>query len=181
MAGSALLNAKRILEDVGVKRGMRVADFGAGGSGHLVFPAAERVGEDGRVFAVDIQRSALEMLEGRRRQYLVHNLDTVWGDFERAGGVAIDPGSLDVAFLVNTLWVLKDHLEAVKEIRRLMTPDGKIVVIDWLPATRHEVAPERRVRLQPNIADVYFLSGGCEACEDLRPSPAHWGRIYRLS
>jgi ubiquinone/menaquinone biosynthesis C-methylase UbiE len=160
---------------------MRVADFGVGASGHLVFPAATRVGEDGRVYAIDLQKSALEMLEGRRRQYLVHNVDMVWGDFERAGGVPLPDESVDIAFLVNTLWILEDHLEAVKEIRRLLTPAGKIVVVDWAPATLHAVAPPKHMRLQPNVADVYFLSGGCALHEELRPSPWHWGRIYRPS
>jgi ubiquinone/menaquinone biosynthesis C-methylase UbiE len=181
MRASALLNIEKLFDDVGLTRGMRVADFGAGASGHLVFPAAKRVGEDGRVYAVDIQKDALQMIEGRRRQFLVHNLDTVWGDFEHPGGVAIDEGSLDIAFLINSLWVMKNHLSAAAEMKRLLAPNGKIVVIDWLPNVVHPVAPPPRVRLHPNTSDVYFVSGGLDHEEDFKPSPFHFGKVYRLT
>lgn len=179
MAGNVLIDAQGLFTATGLRRGMRVADFGVGNSGHIVFPAARRVGEEGHVYAVDISKDALAMIEGRRRQYLVHNVDTVWGDMEQANGVSIPAGSLHMAYVVNTLGFLKDHLEAVKEIRRLMHPTGRIVVVDWHPETPHPVAPARTLRIAPHVSDVYFLSGNCEVSHDFRPSNAHWGKIYR--
>ncbi|MEK7183866.1 MAG: methyltransferase domain-containing protein [Patescibacteria group bacterium] len=179
MAGSALLNAKHILAATGVSAGMHVADFGVGRTGHLIFPAAQLVGEEGKVYGVDLLKDALKMLEGRRRQYLVHNIDLIHGDIE-AGDLAIPEGSLDRVFLVHTLPVARRHAEIVDEIRRLLKDDGRIVVIDWQPNTKHPVAPQGQFRLHPNQVDLAFAQAGCDVCGQFTPSTAHWGRIYRL-
>lgn len=178
MAGSALLNAKQILAAAGVHPGMHVADFGVGRTGHLIFPAAQLVGEEGRVYGVDLLKEALKMLEGRRRQYLVHNLDLVHGDIE-AGGLPIPEATLDRVFLVHTLPLTQRHNDVVSEIRRLLKADGRIIVIDWHPDASHPVAPPDQFRLHPNQVDLAFARSGCEACGQFFPSDAHWGRIYR--
>lgn len=180
MAGNALLDANAILAAAEVGPGMRLADFGVGRTGHLVFPAAQLVGDKGRVYGVDINADALKMLEGRRRQYLVHNLDLVRGDIE-AGDLDIPANSLDRVFLVHTLPVVKRHADIVTEMRRLLTEAGQVIVIDWLPNTRHPVAPHAQFRLHPNQVDLAFVQAGCEVCGHFAPSTAHWGRIYRMS
>lgn len=179
MSGQALLNAHELLSTAGVQSGMRVADFGVGRTGHLIFPAAELVGEEGRVYGVDLQKEALRMLEGRRRQYLVHNLDLIHGDFE-AGNLDIPAQSLDRIFLIHTLPVASRHADIVTEMRRLLVDDGRIVVIDWWPDAPHPVAPPAQFRLHPNTVDLALARAGCEVCGEFRPSTSHWGRIYRL-
>jgi ubiquinone/menaquinone biosynthesis C-methylase UbiE len=159
---------------------MHVADFGVGRTGHLIFPAAQLVGEQGKVYGVDLLKDALHMLEGRRRQYLVHNLDLIHGDIEQ-GGLAIPENSLDRVFLVHTLPVARRHTEVINEVRRLLKQDGRIVVIDWHPDATHPVAPGGDFRLHPNTVDLAFARQGCEACDAFVPSPSHWGRVYRLT
>lgn len=178
MSGSALLNARAILAAAAVSPGMHVADFGVGRTGHLIFPAAQMVGEDGQVYGVDILSDALRMLEGRRRQYLVHNLDLVHGDIE-AGDLDIPEQSLDRIFLVHTLPMARRHSEIIAEMRRLLKADGRVVVIDWQPTSNHPVAPATQFRLHPNTVDLAFATAGCEVCGEFAPSTAHWGRIYR--
>ncbi len=179
MAGNALLNARQILAAAGVNPGMHVADFGVGRTGHLIFPAAQIVGEQGQVYGVDIIKASLRMLEGRRRQYLVHNIKLVHGDIE-AGALSIPAGSLDRIFLVHTLPVARRHTDIVAEMHRLLKADGQVVVVDWHPNTTHAVAPSDEFRLHPNQVDLAFAKAGCEVCGHFAPSPAHWGRIYRV-
>jgi ubiquinone/menaquinone biosynthesis C-methylase UbiE len=179
MAGSALLDAQYLLEVAGVTSGMHVADFGVGKSGHLIFPAAKRVGEIGRVYGVDIVFESVKMLEGRRRQYLVHNLELVHGDIE-AGNLLIPPGSLDRIFFIHTLPMTRQHEALLKECQRLLKDDGLLVVVDWHPDKFHPIAPAPEYRLYPHLADVLFLRAGCEVCGQFAPGNAHWGRIYRF-
>ena len=179
MSGNALLDAQYILALAEVRPGMRVADFGVGRTGHLIFPAADMVGGQGRVYGVDLVKDVIQMLEGRRRQYLVHNLDLVRGDIE-AGDLDIPAQSLDRVFLVHTLPVARRHEEIAAELRRVLKPDGQVVVIDWRPDTLHPVAPKAQFRLHPNVVDLAFAKAGCEVCDEFSPSPWHWGRRYRL-
>lgn len=60
-----------------VQTGMTVADVGCG-MGYFTLPLAELVGEDGLVFAVDIQPRSLEMLKRRaERANLAKNIRTI--------------------------------------------------------------------------------------------------------
>lgn len=178
MTGSALLNARNLLETAGILPGMRVADFGMGRSGHLVLPAAKYVGEEGVVYGVDIHPEALQMVEGRRKLELLHNLELVWGDVERPEGVRLPPRSLDVIFVVNTLWFARKHPVIAFEARRLLKPGGRAIIVDWHCDVRHPVAPPVQSRLHPRGVDAVFIRSGFRQIGDFSPSPWHWGRVY---
>ncbi len=179
MSGNALLDAAAILHGLGIKSKMHLADFGVGRTGHLVFPAARIVGEHGRVYGIDIDRKTLDMLEGRRRQYLVHNLQLVHGDIEQ-GGLDIKEHSLDKVFLVHTVGLIKRHPDLLNEIRRLLKEDGQLVVIDWRPEANHPVAPFDAFRVRPQELDQRLTNEGCVTCATFEPSPWHWGRVYEF-
>lgn len=178
MAGSALLNARALLESVGVKLGNRVADFGVGRTAHLAFPAARMVGDDGIVYAVDIHPESLAMVDGYRKLHAQNNLETVWGDIERVGGVAIPARTLDVIFLVNTLWQARNHSAIAAEAYRLIRPGGRLVVVDWHANVRHPVAPSHHLRVPEHAVDAAFAGSGWRSSADLVPSPWHFGRVY---
>jgi len=178
MAGSDFLHPERLMDAGGVRYGMHVADIGSGGSGHLVFPLAGRVGEEGKVYAVDVQQEVLQMIEGLRKLRGIHYVQTVWGDVETENGINIPEQSLDLAFLVNTLWTLKDQAFAVEQLRGLMKNDGRIVVLEWNPQTPHPLAPPKEFRLYDEPCDAYFSKGGFHPVEAFRLNPWQWGRIY---
>lgn len=179
MAGSELLRAHAIIDVAQLRPGMRVADFGAGRTGHLVLPLARFLGEDGAVYAVDIHPEALSMLRGHRSLHALPQLSVVRGDIERFGGVdGIAPRSLDRIFLVNTLWSTRRLADIVAEARRLLARDGVIVVVDWEPSSRHPVGPEASLRVASSGIDRVFADGGCTQCGEFQPGRHHWGRIY---
>ncbi|MBI1908046.1 methyltransferase domain-containing protein [Candidatus Uhrbacteria bacterium] len=177
-AGSALLNARAILAALDVPRGAHVADVGAGRSGHFVFAAADAVGSDGRVYAIDILPDAVRMVARAAALRGMAHVVPVWGDVERAGGVAVPDASLDIALLIHALGALRQHEDAANEIRRCMKPGGKIVVIDWQPDARHPVATLTDVRPPSHIADALFAHVGCAKYGEFSPSAWHWGRVY---
>ena len=52
---------KLFLEDIGIKKGQSVLDFGCG-AGHYTIPAAKLVGNAGKVYALDKDREVLNQL-----------------------------------------------------------------------------------------------------------------------
>ena len=177
-AGNALLDARAIFSALDIPRGAVVVDVGAGRTGHFALHAADVVGAHGSVHAVDIMRDALSMLAGSAALRGVHQLHTLWGDAERHGGIALPDDTADVALLVHVLPMLRARDIAAQEVRRIMKPGGRIVVIDWHPSARHAVAPREEQRIAPEDADAVFAQAGCVRCGHFAPSPAHWGRIY---
>jgi ubiquinone/menaquinone biosynthesis C-methylase UbiE len=148
-AGRALLDPHKIFAHVGLTKGMRIADFGCGRTGHFVFSAARVVGETGVVYAVDIVKEVLEHIGSRIRTEGYDNVQTIWSDIESFGKTAIPEKSLDGCFLVNVLFLSKHKKEVIAEAVRLLKKGGFLVIVDWLqkigpcgPAPEAVVSPE---------------------------------------
>lgn len=130
-AGKALIDSHLILSRIGLVRGMRVADFGCGRTGHFIFPAAKIVEDVGLVYAVDILKEVLDNVRSRVRSGGFDNVHLVWSDIELVGKTAIPEASLDICFLVNVMHMLKRKDRALLEAGRLLKTGGRLVVIDW--------------------------------------------------
>lgn len=179
-AGNALLDARAIMAALDMPTGAHVVDLGAGRTGHFAMHAAEAVGVKGKVYAVDILRDALAMIASSSAMRGLHHVHTVWGDVERERGVGLPDASMDYAFLVHALHALTAWEDAAREVRRLVRPGGRIVVIDWHPLTSHVVAGQVTRRVAAEEADMLFTRAGCARCGAFTPSDAHWGRVYAV-
>jgi ubiquinone/menaquinone biosynthesis C-methylase UbiE len=113
-----------------LKKGDLVADFGAG-SGFFLAPLSRLVGDTGRVFACEIQKQLVEKIGEQSRILGLTNVHPLWCDLEELNGIKIDTGELDVAILVNTLFLIEDKTTAIKEMGRTIRTGGKFFIIDW--------------------------------------------------
>lgn len=113
-----------------IREGDVVADFGAG-SGYFVKVLSKLVGDEGEVFACEIQKSLAEALGERARQENLGNVQILWSDFEELNGSKIPSGSLDTAIMVNTFFQLEDRDIALEEVKRSLRKGGKFFLIDW--------------------------------------------------
>ncbi len=130
-SGNQLIDPYLLFEKVHLHSGMHVADLGCGKTGHVVFPGAMVIGEHGMMYAVDIMKDSLSIIDKRARVENLLHVHTVWSDVERLGGTTIPAGSLDVIFLVNILHQVKKLEVVLDESARLLKNKGRIVVVDW--------------------------------------------------
>ena len=130
--------AETVMELAGGEPGMTVADIGAG-NGYYTVRLAERVGEEGRVLAQDIARSALERL-GRRVER------------QRIDNVSIQPGALDDPhlpkdsfdriFMVHMYHEIEEPYALLWRMWPSLREGGQVVVVDVdRPTDRHGIAP----------------------------------------
>jgi len=103
-----------------------VADIGAG-TGYFTFPAAQRVPE-GRVLAVDIQPEMLEIIEARRANLGVHNVESVLGTITDPG---LPDGEVDLIFLVDAYHEFSHPREMGEAIFRALRPGGTLVLVEY--------------------------------------------------
>lgn len=176
--GKALLDAEKILAKAGLVAGMTAADLGCGTIGHFTFPAARIVGEHGKVYAVDILKGALEGIESRARIESVHNVETVWGDLEREGGVRIPDGSIDMVLMVNVATLAKKTPSVSVEVKRLLKTGGKLLAVDWKP-NKSGIGPSSHDRVGAEEMAKVFTKHKFVVIKEFDAGPNHWGLVLK--
>lgn len=131
LAGTALIDPREIFTKVGLAAGMRIADLGCGRTGHFIFAAAHTVGSTGLVYAIDVQREVLDTIQNRIRAEGFDTIQTVWSDLTSVGRAAIPPSTLDGAFIINVVWLVRERTQFIQEGLRLLKPGSFLVIIDW--------------------------------------------------
>jgi len=113
------LPRKNILEEVGIKPGFHVLDFGCGPGGYIV-PLAELVGGSGKVYALDIHPLAIQKVQNIASKKQLTNVETILSDCQ----TALPDNTLDAVLLYDAFHHLSDPDEVLKELHRVLKPDG---------------------------------------------------------
>ena len=105
----------------GVAAGQDVLEIGCG-SGFFTIPAAELVGENGHLWALDNNPAAVDYVKRRVLQREIRNADVVLADALHTG---LPEGSFDVAFLYGVIHNLWDRVETLlPEMHRILKAGG---------------------------------------------------------
>lgn len=176
-SGTELINPFKLLERAGIRAGAKVADLGCGALGYFVFPAAQLVGPDGVVYAVDIQRGALDQVEKTAKQEQVFNVKTVWSDIDVLNAARIPDASLDLTLVINNLWLSQNRPQMVKECARLTKPGGRVVVVEWKTISTPLGPPADR-RIDAEEAKKIFTTPLLAFHDDFEAGPYHYGMIF---
>jgi len=159
-----------------LREGMKVGDFGAG-SGHYARAAAAIVGHSGRVYAVDVQEDILKHIKLNTHDHHKSIIETVWGDIEKQGGSHLRDMSLDAVILANTLFQVEHREGLVAEIKRVLKPDGKLMVVDWA-GSYGGIGPTQEQVVTEKEAEAFFTSNGFKKEKSFRSGAHHYGIIF---
>ena len=122
------VNPKNILKQIGLRADMTAADFGSG-SGGWAIPLAMLL-KDGIVLAVDVQEGPLSALESKARLEGVSNIKKITGNVETKV-LEIRESSCDIVLITDLLFQVDEKEEVFKEARRVLKPEGKVLVVEW--------------------------------------------------
>ena len=175
--GRAMLDPTEILKQAGLTLDMSYADFGSGGLGAFPFAGALLVGKVGRVYAVDILKQALANIDSRAKMERVPHLVTVWGDIERLGGVAIPEHSLHLVSLVNTVPLIRRSPAVLDEVKRLLVPDGRLLLVGWKPEAKSLGIVESQ-RVPPEAVQPIVERAGFLVRKAYEAGPNHWALLF---
>ena len=130
--------AQRVMELLGVREGMRVADIGAG-SGYHTVRLARRVGPEGVVYAEDIVRRYLEGLRERVRREELENVRLVLGD---PHDPRLPAGSVDVALMVHMYHEVEQPYGLLYNLVPALRAGARVAILDLdRPTPRHGTPP----------------------------------------
>jgi ubiquinone/menaquinone biosynthesis C-methylase UbiE len=117
-----------ILDAVGIKPGMRVADVGAG-TGLFTVLFSEAVGDEGWVYAVDIAPNFIEHIAQRAKEAGIANITPVLCSDQ---SINLPPESIDIAYVCDTYHHFEHPTDTVASIYRALKPGGKLIVVDFV-------------------------------------------------
>ncbi len=116
-----------LLPELTLSPGMVVADVGAG-TGYFARRIAERLGPQGRVYAVDVQPEMVRMLTRLAQQPGLQTITPVLGAVD---DVKLPPASVDLAIMVDVYHELEFPFEVVESILRSLKPGGRLVYVEY--------------------------------------------------
>lgn len=114
-----------VMDALGVQPDQRIADLGSG-SGYFTFRLAARVGAQGRVYAIDIDREALNKVRARKEREKLAQVETILGEPSDPRL----PADLDTVVIVDTYHELRDYDRTMQAVFRALKPGGRLAIID---------------------------------------------------
>jgi ubiquinone/menaquinone biosynthesis C-methylase UbiE len=104
--------------------GERILEIGPG-TGYYTLDIAEWVGPDGTVEIFDLQQEFLDHVGRRAAEHGLGNIVPTQGD---ATALPYEDASVDAVILTAVLGEIPDSVAALREISRVLKPDGRLVV-----------------------------------------------------
>ncbi len=120
------LQIDRVMDLLGIRRGTRVADIGAG-SGWFTVRAAKRVEATGVVYAVEINPDYVRHINNRAKREKLASVRTILG---RPDDPLLPRESVDAVLLLKTYHEIAEPIAVLRKLRVAMRPGGRLGVID---------------------------------------------------
>jgi len=95
------------------------------GTGIYSIPVAKALGSDGSLDVIDVQQEMLDEVAANARAAGVVNVTATRGD---ARTLPYPDAAFDAAYLVGVLGEIPDEAAALRELRRVLKPTGRLVV-----------------------------------------------------
>lgn len=155
------LQIDRVMDILGIEPGKEVADIGAG-SGWFTVRAARRVGESGKVYAVDINPEAVHYVEDRAQKEGLHNVTVILGHEDDP---LLPADQIDAVLLLKTYHEVAKPVALLRHLRAALRSGAKVGIIDRNGnGENHGV--QRDVVIQEAEKAGYELSGKYDFVKD---------------
>jgi len=169
---------QKIIEQFGLKSGMIVADLGAG-TGALSFAAAAKVADgNGKVYAVEVQKELLLRLKKDAQDRHISNIEILWGNIEKSGGTKIRDRAVDAVLVSNVLFQVEDRMGFLAEVKRILKPDGRVLVVDWTDSFGG-MGPSGNAVITKDAAKGLFEKNNFSAEREIDAGSHHYGIIFK--
>lgn len=174
------LEPEVVIRELGLKSGDHAADFGAG-HGYFTIPMARIVGGDGRIYAVDIQKSVLEVIRSKARLEHLLNIETVWSDLDNSGGSRLKDNFMDLVLVANILFQADDRGVLFKEASRVLRQGGRLAVVEWSPGANLSFGPAEHLRISKEEVKKFAADAGFSLQREFGAGAYHYGILFRKS
>lgn len=149
-----------LVETLPLGEGDVVADIGAG-SGYFAWRFAKRVGEKGKVLAVDIQPEMLEILQrNMKARGVVDRVESILGTITDP---KLPANSVDLAVMVDVYHELSHPYEMTVKMVEGLKPGGLLVLVEYraedpaVPIKRLHKMTEKQVKKEMAVQNLNYV------------------------
>lgn len=120
-------NGQLLREWLELKPGRAVCDFGCG-NGYHTLPIAKMLGDQGKVYAVDLQVPMLAMLRERLAEADLTNVELIEATLDDP---RLPADSCDLILMVDVYHELSHPVRILQHVRRALKPGGRLVLVEF--------------------------------------------------
>ena len=120
------LQVQRVMDILGIKEGVNVADIGAG-SGWFTVRAAKRVGSSGIVYAVDINPDSIAYINRRIKQDSITNVHAI---LSKEDDPRLSKNTVDSVLLLKTYHEVAHPVLLLENLRSSLRSGARVGIID---------------------------------------------------
>lgn len=173
----SFLNPTITIQSLDILPGMRIVDFGCG-SGHWAVSLAKATGPAGKVFAIDIQKGALEATRSQAKTAHLTTIETIAADLETPGATTLAEASIDAVMISNMLFQADEKVVVIAEAARILKPRGRVFLIEW-DETESLAGPPAPQRISRQTVEQLFGKEGLGMEKEFNAGAYHYGLIFR--
>lgn len=165
-----ILPTNKALNLIGVQQGMKIADVGCG-TGYFTLPMAEIVGEEGRLFAIDISEEMLQETKKRAEEAGYNHIELVRS---AENSFNLKDKTVDMVFTSTVLHEVSHPENFLSECKRIMKEEGSVIILDW-NKVEGEMGPPIHKRISVEELEVFGEKAGLRT-----QSVAYLGRNFYI-
>jgi ubiquinone/menaquinone biosynthesis C-methylase UbiE len=153
----------------GISEGMVFVDVGCG-DGYFTILAAKKVGATGKVYAVDIDGSAVEKVKQKAKAENLKNITTKVGSGE---DTIFCSKCADFVLCSMDLHDFNDAAKVLKNAKQMLKPTGHLIDLDWIKQ-EEPFGPPAAIRFSEEKASELMESVGFTVSKIKNAGPHHY-------
>jgi len=178
MSSFDLIDSKELFERLRIEKGATLVDLGCG-PGEYVTEASLRVGEKGKVYAIDLWEEGLLALDKKAKSRGLSQVRVIAADI--CAMLPLKDQSVDICLAATVLHDLVQEGCAdrtLEEIRRILRPQGILAIIEFKKFDGHP-GPPINVKLSPDELKQLVVLHGFTRKEVVEVGPYNYLALFQ--
>jgi arsenite methyltransferase len=169
----AVQKPNEVIAALAVKNGETIADIGAG-PGYFAFRFARSVGNNGRVYAVDINPDMILYMNRHIRDLKLNNVITV---LSAPDDPLLQDNSINRIFICDTWHHIDNKAKYLGLMKRALKPGGQVIIVDYKKGQLSS-GPPPEMRIAKRDVVKQFESGGFKLSREFNFLPYQYFLVF---